>query len=302
MRAAVKYRNVSASALLNPIDRIECRAYYVELPPENSARQITRHAHECCEIYVNVSGDVSFAVEDSIYPIGRGDVIITRPQEYHYCIYNTNSVHKHYRVIFWTQNNYELLNLFYNRDLGQKNLIVLSDEKKALLMSLCRSMVDGGEKSQLGKLLDFLRLLDLLDGGTKYSSESAMRFPEELERAIEFIRENDKKQFFISDIAETCGISIATLERLFKQHIGISPKQYIFEMRLQKAKAELAKGKNVSEAWSESGIADYSHFIRVFKKAVGVTPSQYRKSLNESASEIRRLNEEAERERTFRRR
>lgn len=99
----MKYRNDSATALLNPIDRIECRIHYVELPPGNNARKITRHAHECCEIYVNVSGDVSFAVEDAIYPIGRGDVIITRPQEYHYCIHNTNAVHKHYRVIFWTQ-------------------------------------------------------------------------------------------------------------------------------------------------------------------------------------------------------
>lgn len=72
----MKYRNDSATALLNPIDRIECRIHYVELPPGNNARKITRHAHECCEIYVNVSGDVSFAVEDAIYPIGRGDVII----------------------------------------------------------------------------------------------------------------------------------------------------------------------------------------------------------------------------------
>ena len=298
----MKYKNISATALLNPIDRIECRAYYVELPPGNSARKITRHAHECCEIYINVSGDVSFAVEDSIYPIGRGDVIITRPQEYHYCIHNTNSVHKHYRVIFWTQNNYDLLNIFYNRDLGKNNLIVLPEAKKAALMSLCRSMVSAGEKTQLENMLNFLRLIELLNGGSSVSSESVLRFPEELDQALDFIRDNDRKPFFISDVAEACGVSIATLERLFRQNLQMSPKQYILEMRLGRAKAELAKGKNVSEAWSESGIADYSHFIRIFKKTVGVTPSQYRKTLNSSVAEIRRINEESESERNFRRR
>lgn len=298
----MKYRNDSATALLNPIDHIECRIHYVELPPGNNARKITRHAHECCEIYVNVSGDVSFAVEDAIYPIGRGDVIITRPQEYHYCIHNTNAVHKHYRVIFWTQNNYDLLSIFFNRDLGKGNLIVLPEKKKTALISLCRSMVEGREKTQVTQMLDFLRLIDLLNGGVSVSSESALRFPDELDQAIAFIRENDRKPFLISDVAEECGVSIATLERLFKQNLQMSPKQYILEMRLGRAKAELAKGKNVSEAWSESGIADYSHFIRIFKKTIGVTPSQYRKTLNASVAEIRRLNEESEPERSFRRR
>ena len=32
----MKYRNDSATALLNPIDRIECRIHYVELPPGNN--------------------------------------------------------------------------------------------------------------------------------------------------------------------------------------------------------------------------------------------------------------------------
>ena len=151
-------------------------------------------------------------------------------------------------------------------------------------------------------MLDFLRLIDLLNGGVSVSSESVLRFPDELDQAIAFIRENDRKPFLISDVAEECGVSIATLERLFKQNLQMSPKQYILEMRLGRAKSELAKGKNVSEAWSESGISDYSHFIRIFNKTAGVTPSQYRKTLNASAAEIRRLREDPGPARNFRRR
>lgn len=141
----MKYRNDSATALLNPIDRIECRIHYVELPPGNNARKITRHAHECCEIYVNVSGDVSFAVEDAIYPIGRGDVIITRPQEYHYCIHNTNAVHKHYRVIFWTQNNYDLLSIFLTV-ISEKEILSCFRRKKRRRLSACAGLWSRGEK------------------------------------------------------------------------------------------------------------------------------------------------------------
>ena len=39
------------------------------------------HIHSFCEVYLNLSGDVSFVVEDSVYPVGRGDIIITKPNE-----------------------------------------------------------------------------------------------------------------------------------------------------------------------------------------------------------------------------
>lgn len=69
---------------------------YVDIDSHSSLNQFEHHIHPECEIYLNLSGDVSFMVEDRIYPITAGSVIITRPHEYHHCIYHSDKRHRHY--------------------------------------------------------------------------------------------------------------------------------------------------------------------------------------------------------------
>ena len=57
------------------------------------------HIHDCYEIYVNVSGDVAFLVNNLLYPVRQGDVIVTRPGELHICVYQSPELHE--RFCFW---------------------------------------------------------------------------------------------------------------------------------------------------------------------------------------------------------
>lgn len=72
---------------------------YLEMQPE-SAKPVDQHIYSECEIYFNLSGDVSFMAGDNVYPVSRGSVIITRPYEYHHCIYHSDAVHRYYRALF----------------------------------------------------------------------------------------------------------------------------------------------------------------------------------------------------------
>lgn len=51
-------------------------------------------------------------VEDQIYSVSAGSVIITRPYEYHHCIYHSNERHRHYLVLFSADNNEKILDIF----------------------------------------------------------------------------------------------------------------------------------------------------------------------------------------------
>ena len=62
----------------------------------NDHKDDVSHLHDCCEVYVNLSGDVSFAIGSHVYPVAPGDVIITRPNELHHCIYHSDCRHGHY--------------------------------------------------------------------------------------------------------------------------------------------------------------------------------------------------------------
>ena len=70
---------------------------------EQNVRQ--HHLHSECEIYINLSGDVSFMVEEKIYPIRPGDAILTRPYEYHHCIYHSDAPHEHFWILFSAEGN-----------------------------------------------------------------------------------------------------------------------------------------------------------------------------------------------------
>ena len=72
-------------------------------------------------------------------------------------------------------------------------------------------------------------------------------------------------------------VSLNTLERHFKAHIGLTPQAYLRQKRLARAAELLAQGHSVSDACVQSGFADYSHFIALFRRHFGISPLQYQK-------------------------
>lgn len=80
-------------------------------------------------------------------------------------------------------------------------------------------------------------------------------------------------------------LSERTLERRFKQSIGISAKFFSRICQFQESLSQLRKNKygKLSDIAYENGYADQSHFIRSFKEFTGVSPFDYHKQLKEVA-------------------
>ena len=80
-------------------------------------------------------------------------------------------------------------------------------------------------------------------------------------------------------LAAECNISEVYFRKLFTKHFGISPKQFIIEMRIQKAKELLREGAlSVISISERCGFSNPYHFSRLFKEHTGITPSEYRKA------------------------
>lgn len=92
----------------------------------------------------------------------------------------------------------------------------------------------------------------------------------------------------VEDVAKRFHISPRTLQRLFYQYVGVSPKWVIKRYRLHEAAAQVASGAIVD--WSklalDLGYFDQAHFIKEFKTIVGKTPGEYAK-LTDSISQSR---------------
>lgn len=249
---------------------------YIEADSKSISNVSEQHVHDECEIYFNLSGDVSFMVEDNIYPIIPGSAVITRPYENHHCIYHSNAVHKHYWILFSCRGNEKYLDLFFNRTAGVGNLIVLTPEGTERLITAFNELC-GGDIPEYSKQYRFFEVMDILSSGVKKSSANAKLSPD-VASVINEINADISKQFSVSDLAAGMHVSVNTLERHFKQQIGITPGQYILRKRMAGAAEVLAKGGTVHEAYEINGFSDYSHFISLFKKHFGVTPNKYKKS------------------------
>jgi AraC-like DNA-binding protein len=79
------------------------------------------------------------------------------------------------------------------------------------------------------------------------------------------------------EIALQVNMSYSWFRRLFKQHTGFSPSQYIIELRIQKGKELLTNTDMTSQEIAyEIGFDNPNYFCTLFKKKTGKNPFKYR--------------------------
>ncbi|MBE6547202.1 MAG: AraC family transcriptional regulator [Ruminococcaceae bacterium] len=246
----------------------------IDVPPNDRDEN---HVHRECEIYVNMSGNVSFMVEGRMYPVFPGSIIITRPYEYHYCVYHSHDIHKHCCVWFSTEGNEDLFPKFFEREAGEKNLLILSINAQEKLFKLCRELVEP-QQTEVEKIYRFFSLLHLLDTAEQ-SDSSGELCPTDVTEVLEYINHHFSEPLVIGELARMVHVSINTLERHFEETLHMSPSAYLKKRRLARAAELLHENFSVMEACENSGFSDYSGFIALFKKAYGVTPLTYKKQM-----------------------
>lgn len=250
---------------------------YVEIDSLSPLNQNNHHIHNKCEIYINLTGDVSFMVENRLYPVTRGNAIITRPNEYHHCIYNSNAMHKHFWILFSAEGNEPILDLFFRRNAGEDNLISLPVEESESLISVCFELLSENS-TQFERYAAFFRLLQLLKSGQGAQMPPAIiELPTDVSLALEYVNAHLADNLTITTIAKAANVSVNTLERHFRDTLRITPTEFIKRKRLSMAAELLKAGYSVLEAGLESGFCDSSHFILLFRKNFGITPFKYQK-------------------------
>lgn len=81
----------------------------------------------------------------------------------------------------------------------------------------------------------------------------------------------------IDNISQYCHLSPRTFLRRFKKATGINPKQYLIQLKIEKAKQLMEVEKNSIEMIGvKLGYSDSSNFIKLFKKVAGMTPAEFR--------------------------
>jgi AraC-like DNA-binding protein len=88
----------------------------------------------------------------------------------------------------------------------------------------------------------------------------------------------------VEQLAESAGVGVRSLQQLFSEYVGVSPKWVIQRFRLHEAADRLANGgePDLAALAQELGYFDQAHFSADFRKLVGESPAHYRQRARQS--------------------
>ncbi len=97
----------------------------------------------------------------------------------------------------------------------------------------------------------------------------------------QYIESNYSEDVSLSELSHLTHLSRYHLVRVFHNEVGLPPHAYLRQVRVKEAKRMLASGQPIASVAAATGFTDQSHLTRWFKRLWGVTPGQYRNSVQD---------------------
>ncbi len=244
------------------------------------------HIHDCCEIFFCLSGGKNFLVGGQLYEVSDNDIFVINQYEGHKITYREDESFTRYVfqispefIYSQSSEKTDLAKCFYPHEGGFDHRRQLSPEKAEEIKKKIELL--GGDFGYGDDLLKRQIMIEILveinrifmtpeDTAAISSSNEAVRL------AIDYINANYTQSLTLEKVAKSAYLSVNQLCRLFSKYCGTTVAKYIVSKRISEAKKLLASGKSVTETAILCGFGDYSVFMRVFKKNVGMTPGKYK--------------------------
>ena len=256
---------------------------------DNFPVEIDFHNHDFYEIYLFLSGNVTYIVEGKTYKLRPKDILIINNQELHKAFIETGTPYE--RIVIWANpsfikslcsDNTNLLSVF-DPSSNKLNLIRpnpdMSEEIYKIAEKLGTTFISSDFGNDLLKHVYFMELLVYLNrisqNPVNGENMPGVTYNDKISKIIYYINENLNKDVSLQMLSSRFYLSKYHLLREFKKNTGYTIHRYIQQKRLIMARELLRENKQITEVCSQCGFGDYSNFIRSFKKEFGMSPKKY---------------------------
>ncbi|MGC1480726.1 MAG: AraC family transcriptional regulator [Chthoniobacterales bacterium] len=135
-----------------------------------------------------------------------------------------------------------------------------------------------------------LQILAALSASRDRTHQPPSHVQQTVERAQTLLLERFDEPHRIRDVARELGIAESHLRRVFKKLTGLSPKEYVLDLRLREVRILLqGSTQTLAEIAERTGYNSAYHLSAEFKKRTGISPSHWRSQLHQSGSRNRTL-------------
>ncbi len=179
---------------------------------------------------------------------------------------------------------HEQMSRILGRQIGSLELLIskawqdpIVENSLKHLMALCRQ----GKQHDSGHITDCLvmRLLSLAEYRIESLHDGDKLIPSSIKRVIEFIHSNRDHKLTREELAQIAGVEAHYFSRLFRQTVGVTPKRYVLNSRIDLAKEMLRRNSSdltIEQIAIQCGFYDHAHLNLEFRRIVGTTPKVYR--------------------------
>jgi AraC family transcriptional regulator len=229
------------------------------------------HTHARPHLCLTADGTYEEFIGHSKYIFSRGVLTYYHPDQIHSDVHLTDGVHFIVEVDTRSDSLLETLTPQFIRD------PVYSGKSLALIWRLYEEFTFRDCFSQL--ILQGLTLELLVESFRKQDAADSIRNrPIWLNPVLGILRSDFSTPPGLSQIANQIGIHPVHLAKTFRRFEGVTVGEYIRRLRIDAAQNKLMAGDEPIVAIAlECGFSDQTHFTRVFKKLVGMTPARFRK-------------------------
>ena len=263
------------------LDDSSVRIWYSDVP-----WRYENHDHSAVEILLTLEGTVTYTVEDSVYQVRKGEILIIPPDMPHSLSMDEGS--SRYLFLFepdgiMTMRDIKSMAMYFNKPFHLRD----GSEAHVRIRELLLHTRDAYEKRDLmwntlcySCILRIYAILgqQYLSGILPRSDDSVRNMDSEVITAVmTYINNHYREELSLEDVAQFAGFSRYYFSRSFKRQTGYSFKDYLCQKRLQVAMDLLIRtNRSMRDVAIESGFGSVATFNRVFREKKGCTPTQYR--------------------------
>lgn len=237
-------------------------------------------------------GKCPIAQNERKYILSAGDIMLLFPEQEHYGTDKTDSNQSHFWCHFYLPPNFKIIDDTQLNQALQSGFVfpeflhISNFEKFCVLFP---QLIDASEARYINKesrtavCSGYIKIIlaELCEEFLRKKSEEPHKnnSTATVSKVCEWIRLNSSTNISVSSVATAFGYNPTYLSNLLKRETGFGICAFINQMRIRESKKLLLNSSmRISEIAYAVGFSDEKYFMKVFRKEVGITASEYRKA------------------------
>lgn len=240
------------------------------------------HFHETYEIYYLIDGKRRYVIEDKMYDIYPGDMILI-PEMVTHKVWNspdTQADEYHARYLL-TPKKEDIPEIFL--PCFDTHFYRLTESEKKVIVNCFEDLQRNQKKDEYSPYYNQANLVKILHTLTKSKASTKLNshFTQKdirMQEAATYIKNTCSQQITLEELAARYSFTKEYFSTIFKETTGFGFNEYLNQMRISKSMNLLTgTALTITEISTQCGFNDSNYFSAVFKKITGMPPQKFRK-------------------------